>query len=383
MDTDFEKELIGLRRYFHRHPELSWKEYGTQKKIEEVLQSLNIPFTEAAGTGVIATIRGKKSDGRVIGIRADIDALPVQELSGCDYASEEEGKSHACGHDCHIAILLGTAMRLAAMRDELPVTVRLIFQPSEEFVEDSGAKYIAREELVKSCDRLIGLHIWSKIEAGYASLRYGAVTTATDTFDIEIKGTGGHGAMPHQAVDPLAAGITYVSEINRAFSRELPPLDPHVISITAFHAGTTWNVIPDSAHLMGTARTFDSEVRKSFPLLLERVARGVGEATRTKIEVSYHYGPPPTVNDDEAVKTGLLAAGKVFGEDRVIPFEPQMIGEDFACYENEKCFLFLGGGLADEKNRYPQHSPYFVIDERALALGVEYFVQYVLIYGKT
>ena len=404
MDKSIAGEVIALRRYFHRRPELSWHEKNTQKKITEVLDSLDIPWVAAAGTGVIATIEGKgagkealTADGesagqraeegpgagrKIIGIRADMDALPVTELSGCEFASENEGVSHACGHDCHIAILLGTAMRLAQMRNELPVTVRLIFQPSEEFVEDSGARYIAKEELVKSCDRLIGLHIWSKIEAGYASLRYGAVTAATDTFDIEITGKGGHGGMPHQAIDPLAAGVTFVNEVNRVVSREIHPLEPHVISVTAFNAGTTWNVVPDNAHLKGTARAFSPEVRDAIPVALERLAKGVGEATRTEITVDYHFGPPPTVNDDAAVKTGLTAAARVFGEDRVIPFEPQMIGEDFAVYPNEKCFMLLGGGFAEEQKRWPQHSPYFAIDERALALGVDYFVEYVKTYAE-
>ena len=379
-ENAFLARLRELRRYFHRHPELSWQEPGTQKKIIQVLEELGIPYVKACRTGVIATIKGKKSTDRVIGIRADIDALPVEELSGCAYSSENPGVSHACGHDCHITILLGTAMKLAAMKDELTVTVRLIFQPSEEYIQDSGAVYMAREELVRSCDRLIGLHIWSKIAYGYASLRYGAVTAATDTFDIAISGKGGHGGMPHQAVDPLAAGVELVSSINRVVSREIPPLEPHVISVTSFQAGTASNIIPDKAHLKGTVRCFSREVRAAIPPALERLAAGIGEATRTDIQVDYHFGPPPTINDDPAVETSLRAAKKVFGEERILPFEPQMIGEDFAEYTNEKCFMLLGGGFAEEDRRYPQHSPYFTIDERALLLGVAYFVEYVKEY---
>ena len=187
--------------------------------------------------------------------------------------------------------------------------------------------------------------------------------------------------MPHQAADLVAAGVHLVDEIYRANSREIHPLLPHVISVTAFLAGTTHNVIPDSAVIMGTARAFDRKIREGYPKILDRLAKGVGEATRTDISVAYNYGPPPTENDAAAVETGLRAAGKVFGKDHLIEFEPQMIGEDFACYRNEKCFLFLGGGLAEEEKRYPQHSPYFEIDEKALELGVRYFLEYVREYS--
>ncbi len=374
---NFEEKLIALRRHFHRHPELSWQEKDTQAFIMRELDGLGIPYTAAAGTGVIAEIRGKCSGDRVLGIRADMDALPVAEQTGCAFASENAGVSHACGHDCHTAILLGTAMRLAEIKDELKVTVRLIFQPAEECIERYGAKEMAKEKAVQECGRLIGLHIWSKIEAGFASLRYGAVTAATDTFDIEIRGKGGHGAMPHQTIDPLAAGVQMVNEIYRAAAREIHPLEPHVISVTSFVSGTAWNVIPDQAVLKGTARCFSEEVRKQFPELLERTARGVGASTRTEITSAYHYGPRPTVNDRPAVETGLKAAEQVFGKDHLLEWEPQMIGEDFACYPNEKCFLFLGGGFADPEKQYPQHSPYFEIDEQALKLGVEYFLAYV------
>lgn len=379
---DLESELVSMRRYFHEHPERSWEEHNTQKKIEAWLDELGIPYVEAVRTGVIATIKGKNSGNRVIGIRADIDALPIEEQGTCVYKSQNLGTMHACGHDAHITILMGTAKVLAEHRDELKDTVRLIFQPAEESIEDSGAYYMKDEPLVKECETLIGLHIWAEIEAGYASLRFGPVMASADTFDIYIEGKGGHGAHPDGSIDPIAAGIEVVENLNRLVAREIDPLKPAVISVTSFHAGTTSNVIPGTAHLSGTTRAFDNTLRNNYPDIMKRVLDGVAEATRTKIRLDYHWGPPVTVNDEAPTKLAESAAAKVFGKEHVIQYPLQMAGEDFAKYTNPKCFLLLGGGVHDPAGRYPQHSPYFDIDESVLKLGVEYFVQYVMDYGK-
>ena len=379
---DFQEELVKLRRYFHEHPELSWQEYHTQEKIMEYLDELEIPYKKSCKTGVIASIQGKKSTGKIIGIRADIDALPVTELSDCAWKSKTEGLMHACGHDTHITILLGTAKLLKQMEEELTVTVKLLFQPAEECIEDSGAGYMKEDPEALSCDRMIALHIWSKLPAGTASLRYGAVMTATDTFDIFVKGKGGHGALPHQTVDPVVAGSELVMSLQRIVSREISPLEPAVISVTSFSSGNAYNVIPGEAHLKGTARTFNPEIRKRYPEILNRVSKGVAEATRTEITVDYHLGPPPMINDTACVDTGKRAAAKVFGEENVLDWEPQMGGEDFAKFKAPKCLLFLGAGFPEEELRYPQHSPYFAINENVLKLGVEYFVEYVREFEK-
>ncbi len=377
-----EKELVELRRHFHKHPERSWHEFETVTSIRKYLEELGIDCydSEHAKTGLIAVIKPNREAKAVIGIRADMDGLPVQELNELEYKSQNDGTMHACGHDVHITVVLGAAKILAGMIDELAVEVRLIFQPAEEFIEDSGAYYMSQDSLVKTCDRIIGLHVWAKIECGYASLRYGAMMSAADTFDIHVEGIGGHGALPYQCVDPIVAASEFVLSLQRAVAREINALEPAVISITAFNAGTTFNIIPKEAHLMGTARTFSPELRAQYPALLERIAKGVGEATRTNITVDYHMGTPPTINDKEVVDTGLKAANKVFGEDKVIPYEVQMGGEDFAKYTRPKCFLLLGGGFEEEERRFPQHSPYLDVDEKCLKLGVAYFVQYVLDY---
>jgi amidohydrolase len=375
-------KLTRLREYFHSHPEQSWHETETQKKIQAYLDELGIPNQKSTKTGVIATLKGAKSSDTILGIRADIDALPITEESNPSYKSLNPGTMHACGHDTHIAILLGTAKILASHKDELPVTVRLIFQPAEEYIADSGALHMKDDPLVKECTRIIALHIQGELPYGVANLQAGPIMAASDTFDVYIKGQGGHGAHPEKAIDPIAAGVAFYNTVQTLVSREIKPLDAAVIGVTAFQSGTTSNVIPDTAHLMGTTRTFTPKVRDAFPEQLERVAAGIAAATRTEIKVDYHFGTPVMVNDENVTATGLRAAAKIFGKDHVITEEPRMGGEDFAKYLAPKAMLCLGGGFTDGHKCYPQHSPYFDIEEKALPLGVAWFLEYINEYGK-
>ena len=372
-----EPELIRLRRYFHQHAEQSWQEFNTQKKIEEYLDGLGIPYEEPYKTAVIATIRGKNSSDRLIGIRADIDALPIQEKTACSFKSENDGTMHACGHDTHISILLAAAKLLSEHKDELKVSVRLIFQPAEEFIEDSGAYHLKTVPAVLECERLIGLHIFSSVPAGCASLQDGPIMASADTFDIYIKGIGAHGGHPENAIDPIQAGVEIVQSINRIVAREFNPLTPNVISITQFVSGTTSNVIPETAHLAGTTRSADPAVRDAFEATLQRVCDAIALDTKAEISLSYHWGCAVTINDHEPAETGRRAAKKVFGEDKLLHLPFSTGGEDFSKYTNPKAYLVLGGGLADPAHQWPQHSPYYEIDESVLKLGVEYFCQYI------
>lgn len=380
--SELQDELIDLRRYFHQNPEKSWEEFNTQKVIIKYLEDLKIPYIKSNKTGVIATINGKKSTNKIIGIRAEIDALKLQELGTCSYKSDNDGLMHACGHDAHMAILLITAKILKEIEDDLDIAVKLIFQPAEECIEDSGATYVKDEEEVLDCDRLIALHIWSRLKSGYASLRSGPIMASADTFDIYIKGKGGHGALPHETIDPIVVGADIINNIQRIVSREVNPQDTSVVSITSFNSGSSTNIIPSTAHLKGTTRTFNNNLRREYPIIIERICKGIAEATRTEIELLFHPGPPPMVNDEVCTQTGLMAAEKVFGKDYLVEYELQMSGEDFAKYKNEKCLLLLGGGFQKEEKRFPQHSPYFDIDESSLKLGVEYFIEYILEYQK-
>lgn len=378
----YEQELIRMREYFHMHPELSWQETATQARIEEYLTEWGIPYETPYKTAVIATIKGPNADDRILGIRADIDALPVTEETGCAYASVNDGVMHACGHDAHISILLMTARILSEHKDELRSTIRLIFQPAEEFIEDSGAYHLKTDPLVLECDRIIGLHIWGTVPCGTASVMDGPIMASADTFDVYIKGKGGHGAHPEQCIDPIPAGIQFCQSVNRVQAREMDPQSPTVISITSFNAGTTSNVIPDTAHLSGTTRSADPAVRDRFEGILNRIARAVAEDTLTEVRIDYHYGCAVTVNDPAAAAMGRVAAGKVLGEENVVNLPFMMGGEDFSKYTNEKAFLILGGGYQETERQYAQHSPHFIIDESSLRLGVAYFLQYVEEYGK-
>ena len=404
------EEVVRLRRHFHAHPELSWEEKETQKAITEYLTGLGLVCRPIGGTGVITEIRGSRCalcgeslpqdtekgavsceneqnpfpsrpGEKILGIRADIDALPVQEETGFPFASQNKGVSHACGHDTHIAMALTAARILCENKDVLPCPVRFVFQPAEETPGDSGGDRICDDPFLLACTRMIAIHTWSKIPAGQAGICEGPVMASTDTFEVRIQGKGGHGAVPQEAIDPVPAAAEFIQAVQRIVSRETDPFTSNVVTIGSVHAGTTWNVIPDSAEIMGTTRSYDPAVTASFPERLQRIADGVALTTGTKITVNYHKGPDPVINDREAVRTAVRAAAPIFGEENIIEWR-QMVGEDFACYRAPKCLMFLGGGLAEEELRYPQHSPHYIIDEKVLTKGVEYFLRYVFEYGE-
>jgi amidohydrolase len=387
---EFEEELIRMRRVLHAHPELSWEEYNTQKTIIEILSREGIEYITPYKTAVIAFVSGEKSDAassdkkagkkKILGIRADIDALPIQEKNVCSFTSEQDGVMHACGHDAHTAILLATAILAHRYRAEFSLDFHFLFQPAEEHIADSGAGYLKDLPAVKDCDRLIGLHVFTAFAPGIASLPVGPVMASADTFLIEIKGKGTHAAHPEHGIDPISVGVSFCQAMERVRSRELSSVRPSVISVTSFEALSNFNVIPENATLKGTCRASTPEDREKFPLILKRIAAGLSTETRAEIKVSYFPGPPVTINDAEVVKTGQNAIAHIFPKEKIetLPFITG--GEDFAKYENPKAFLILGAGKKEEALRSPQHSPYFQIDESVMKYGVAYFLEYALCY---
>lgn len=373
--------VINLRRYFHENPELSWEEVNTSKRIRKELEEMNIPYELVKDIGVIGHIKGK-GEGKRLGIRADIDALPVKEETGLSFASKNEGVMHACGHDAHISILLGAAKILNELKDEFKGEILIIFQPAEEYIQDSGAKYLSQVPEIKSLDRIIGLHIWGDIDSGSASLNEGPIMASADTFDIYIKGISGHGASPHKSIDPIVAGSMVVNALQTIVSRENDPLEPQVISVTAFNSGNSKNVIPETAHLEGTTRSFNNDLRSKYKSEMQRVLEGVAIATRAEIKLDYHDGTPATVNEKESTEMGIEVAKEVFKDGFIEDYPQLMGGEDFAKYllNIPGCFLLLGG--AGKKGKIAQHNEKFDIDEDALKLGVEYFVKYAIKYLK-
>lgn len=373
--------VINLRRYFHENPELSWEEVNTSKRIRKELEEMNIPYELVKDIGVIGHIKGK-GEGKRLGIRADIDALPVKEETGLSFASKNEGVMHACGHDAHISILLGAAKILNELKDEFKGEILIIFQPAEEYIQDSGAKYLSQVPEIKSLDRIIGLHIWGDIDSGSASLNEGPIMASADTFDIYIKGISGHGASPNKSIDPIVAGSMVVNALQTIVSRENDPLEPQVISVTAFNSGNSKNVIPETAHLEGTTRSFNNDLRSKYKSEMQRVLEGVAITTRAEIKLDYHDGTPATVNEKESTEMGIEVAKEVFKDGFIEDYPQLMGGEDFAKYllNIPGCFLLLGG--AGKKGKIAQHNEKFDIDEDALKLGVEYFVKYAIKYLK-
>lgn len=373
--------VINLRRYFHENPELSWEEVNTSKRIQKELDEMGIPYEIVKDIGVIGHIKGK-GEGKRLGIRADIDALPVKEETGLSFASKNEGVMHACGHDAHISILLGAAKILNELKDEFKGEILIIFQPAEEYIQDSGAKYLSQVPEIKSLDRIIGLHIWGDIESGSASLKEGPIMASADTFDIYIKGISGHGASPNKSIDPIVAGSMVVNALQTIVSRENDPLEPQVISVTAFNSGNSKNVIPENAHLEGTTRSFNNDLRSKYKSEMQRVLEGVAITTRAEIKLDYHDGTPATVNEKESTEMGIEVAKEVFKDGFIEDYPQLMGGEDFAKYllNIPGCFLLLGG--AGKKGKIAQHNEKFDIDEDALKLGVEYFVKYAIKYLK-
>jgi len=323
-------------------------------------------------TGVLATLRGGRP-GPVTLLRADMDALPVEELNDVPYRSRNPGVMHACGHDAHMAILLGAARTLLDRKDEVSGTLVFCFQPGEEGF--SGNKLMIEDGALEDphVDRTFALHVYSGLDAGKVGVRDGPFFASSDRFDVELIGQGGHGAMPQAAVDPVVGAAQLVTMLQTIVSREISPQHPVVITVGSLHAGTTFNVIPERAYLQGTVRAFDEAVRKALPERIERLIRGVCEAMRLDYRFDYHWVYPPTVNAAAANDAVRDAANRAVGAAKVLdPHEIVMWSEDMAFMQQERPgAYFLVGSRGPSLGAEPQHSARFDIDERALGIGYE------------
>lgn len=375
-----EHYVIKQRRYFHENPELPWEEVNTSKHIQEELDKMGIPYVTGAKTAVIGSIKGNRP-GKVLGIRADIDALPVCEMTKLSFASKNKGVMHACGHDAHAAILLAAAKVLNGMKDQIQGEVRLVFQPAEEDIGNSGAAQVLKMEAIQGIDRMIALHVMTTMAADTAQLKGGPLMASSDTFDIRITGKGGHGAMPANSIDPVVAGAMAIQALQTFVSRENDPSDISVLTIASFHAGDAYNVIPEVAHLKGTTRTVSNAVRKNLEDKMRRILDGVALSTRTRIKLDYHLGSPATINDYEASALGEEILSEMLGDGFTNNFPTVMGSEDFSRYlvEMPGCMMFLGAAPKD-RPVYPHHNELFDIEEDVLITGVEYFVRYALAY---
>ncbi len=357
-------DAIAWRRHLHAHPELSFREHRTSAFVRERLAELGgLELSSPTPTSVVATLTGARA-GPTLALRADLDALPIQEESGVEFASQIDGAMHACGHDGHTAMLLATARLLAAMRQELAGEVRFVFQHAEE-LPPGGAVEIVRSGALDGVDAVLGCHLMSDMDLGTVAVLDGACTAAADVFSVRILGRGGHAAFPHVAVDPIAAAAQSVSSLQHLVARETPPLESVVVSVTRISGGAADNVIPESVELGGTVRTYTEELRQQTREAMQRMLAGVTSAHRAAYELEYVEGYSSVVNDPS-----LSALVREVAGTRLVERPPLMAGEDFSAYQQVApvCFFFVGAG---RDGAFPHHHPRFMIDEDALTVGVE------------
>lgn len=365
----YKSYLIEKRRFFHANPEVSLKEYQTSTAIKKELDAMKIPWVSCGyETGILATITGKKP-GKTILLRSDMDALSVQEETGLDYASKVPDVMHACGHDCHIAMLLTAAHILMDMREELHGTVKLAFQPAEELAK--GAKDMIAHGALDNVDACFGIHIWSDIPSGHIYCCDGAAMASCGNFSIDIQGQSGHGSSPQLCIDPIIAASATVMNLQTVVSRETSPLDSACISVGKFISGTRFNCIADSAHLEGTTRAFHTEVSQKFEEQITRIAENTANAFRSTVSVKYDQITNPAVNHPSMANLVRNAAREVIAEDAPIDLPPISASEDF-CFFLEKipgAIALLGTRNENCGATWPQHSNKYLIDESVLLSG--------------
>lgn len=365
-------EMIKLRRHFHQYPELSFQEEKTPAKIAEYLTDLGIEVkTGVGGRGVVGIIRGGKP-GKTVALRADFDALPLQDEKDVPYKSQIPGVMHACGHDAHTASLLAAAKALNERKDELHGNIVLIHQFAEE-IAPGGAIAMIEDGCLDGVDAIFGTHLWSSIPVGQIGYRSGPIMAAADKFSITIQGKGGHGAAPHETVDSISIGAALINNLQQIVSRRVDPLKPAVLTVSSFHAGDAFNVIADSANMIGTVRTFEPELQDMMIENIEKLTKSTAEGAGATAHLNYEKGYPAVVNHSK--ETALLkeTAVHVIGEDNVFEMTPVMGGEDFSYYLQKVpgTFFFTGAGNPEIGASYPHHHPKFDIDEKGMLIAAK------------
>ena len=364
--------LIEIRRHMHSHPELSGQEYQTAAFVAGVLSSNGVHVQEAVGkTGVVGEVQGTGTDARLLAIRTDMDALPIQERTSLEYASRTSGIMHACGHDVHTTVGLGTAMVLSQMADELPGNVRFLFQPAEEIAQ--GASWMVQDGVMEKVTAILSLHVFPSISAGSIGIRYGALTAAADDLEIIIIGESGHGARPHEAIDAIWIAYQVITTLQQAISRTQNPLRPLVLTIGQISGGRAPNVIADQVKLLGTVRSLHPETRANLSGWISQIVASICQCYGARYQVNYRPGTPGVQNDSALSQLLQTAAEEAWGSDRVqILTEPSLGSEDFSMYlEHTPGAMFrLGVGYKDRAINYPLHHPQFEVDESAIVTGV-------------
>ncbi len=368
-------EVISIRRELHMYPELGFQEFKTSSLVENYLNELGIEVkTNVAKTGVVGVLYGREASKTAL-LRADMDALPVEELNEVPYKSRNPGIMHACGHDGHVAMLLVAAKVLIRHRDELSGNVKFVFQPSEEKSPGGAIKMIEEGVLENPhVDYAFGIHLGNMFEKGTIALRKGVFMAEADSFKIVISGIGGHGAYPHASVDPILIASNVVLALQTIVSREINPIDPVVVTVGKINSGDVSNVIPEKAELLGTVRTLNKNISKDMPFKIERVVKSIAEAYRGNAELEYDFGYPPLVNHAEESEFVKRVGELIVGKDKILEAPISMGGEDMAYFLEKVPGAFFWLGSMNKEKGFDKlfHSQYFDFDENVLPIGVEF-----------
>ncbi|OIK17284.1 N-acyl-L-amino acid amidohydrolase [Bacillus sp. MUM 116] len=372
---EVKEEVISWRRHLHRYPELSFQEVKTAQFVYETLQSFgDLEISRPTKTSVMARLIGQHP-GKVIALRADMDALPIEEENDFAFVSQNSGVMHACGHDGHTAMLLGAAKILTKLKDQISGEVRFLFQHAEE-LPPGGAQEMVNAGVLDGVDLILGAHLVSTLPLGKIGLSYGPMMAGADTFKITVLGKGGHASQPDQTIDPIAIGAQVVTNLQHIVSRYQDPQETSVISVTQFHAGSAINVIPSTVTIGGSVRSFNPEMREKIPNFIERIVEGITEAHGAAYQFNYQFGYAPVINDEEVTRVIDETVCEVFGEESREQVKPMMASEDFSAYQNvvPGSYVSIGAGNEEKGIIYPHHHPKFTIDEQALDDGTKLLV---------
>ena len=375
--NDIRSSIINDRRDIHKHPELGFQEFRTAELVTEKLKSFGIQVeTEIGKTGVVGTLKGD-SNGPIIALRADMDALPIQEVSNVSYKSIYDGVMHACGHDGHTAILMGVAKILSKWKSRIHGTVKFLFQPSEE--GEGGAQLMIEDGAIKGVDEIYGLHLWNPQALGTVGVKYGPVMAAADGFEIIVKGKSGHGGMPQGTVDSVLAASHMIVAFQSIVSRNTDPLGSTVVTVGKIEGGSNFNVISDNVKIEGTTRAYTEENRLMIKTRINEIISGTEKMFNAEINMNYWDGYPPTINEKVTTKKLRESAKKIVGDGVISPYL-SMGGEDFSYYLHDipGCYFFIGSS-PDGKIplSVPHHCSHFDIDEKALLVGASVYVQLI------
>lgn len=370
---EFFAEIVDIRRHLHRNPELSFEEYNTSAFVKAVLDKIGIPYTSMANTGVVALLKGDLPSDKVIALRADMDALPITEVEGRPYGSQNKGVMHACGHDVHTSSLLGVAKILYALKSKFGGTVKLIFQPGEEKLP-GGASLMIKEGVLTNPEpnAVIGQHVMPFIEVGKVGFRAGQYMASCDELFMTVRGRGGHGAQPHQNIDPIAITAQIISALQQVVSRFADPRIPTVLSWGKIVGNGATNIIPNEVYLEGTFRTFNEEWRAAAHDKIVKIATGIAESMGASCDIEVRKGYPYLVNEPQLTSAARKAAEEYLGAENVVDLDLWPAAEDFSYYSQvaNACFYRLGTGNKAKGIQSAVHTPTFDIDEDALEIGM-------------